>query len=71
MIIVANILELKFSVITWYKILKFILLLLRIYLIKFFEVEMVNTKAHGHSDLWQACIFALWKDHVSLSTMST
>ena len=51
MIIVANILELKFSVITWYKILKFILLLLRIYLIKFFEVEMVNTKAHGHSDL--------------------
>lgn len=36
---------------TWYKILKFILLLLRIYLIKFFEVEMVNIKAHGHSDL--------------------
>lgn len=43
------------------------------YFTKFFQVETVDSKEHGHSDaLGNKCIFsALQKDHTNLGTTST
>ena len=75
MIVVANILEVKFFIIL--NGVKFsiytLIILLRIYYIKFFQVDIVDIKEHGHFDaLDNKCrFFALQKDHTNLGATST